>query len=122
MSRRGFLAGLGGVALGGSVLTGLSWPALAGRQAELPTPPGRKALIVKPILTYSTPTRRPQTSWRSWGGIQTQQDAEQEVGRIRAELEELRASADFPLEVLPVSAVRKKGEAEQVNDLKSADA
>ena len=121
VSRRGFLAGLGGVALGGSVLTGLSWPALASGQTRLPTPAKRRPLTVKPILTYSTPTRRPQTSWRSWGGIQTQQDAEQEVGRIKGELEELRASADFPLEVLPVSAVRNKGEAEQVNDLKSAD-
>jgi len=110
------------VALGGSVLTGLSWPALAARQTQLPTPARRRPLTVKPILTYSTPTRRPQTSWRSWGGIQTQQDAEQEVSRIRGELEELRASADFPLNVLPVSAVRSKGELEKVSDLKSADA
>jgi len=31
------------------------------------------------VLVYSTPERRPQTSWRSWGGIQTRAQADEEA-------------------------------------------
>jgi hypothetical protein len=87
-------------------MTGLSWAALSAGDPNLPQPPGRKPLIVKPILVYEVPTRAPQTSWRSWGGIQTEDDARREVERIQGELARLKSSADFPVEFLPISAVR----------------
>jgi hypothetical protein len=59
-------------------------------------------------LVYDTPTRREATSWRNWGGIQTQADAEAEVARIKGELEKLATRADFPVKFLPVTATRGK--------------
>jgi len=117
LSRRGFLELAGGAAL----LTGLSWSVLRAAEAEVAPAPQRQPLVVKPILTYDTPTRGKQTSWRSWGGIQTAQDAKEEVARIQAELEKLRAAADFPVTFLPVSAVRGGGEIAGIQDAAQAD-
>ena len=78
VTRRGFL---GGMAAGGAALAWVSWSEVAAADEPLPPPPrppaaGRQA---DPDLRY--PQRAPQTSWRSWGGIQTQQDAEAEVAQ-----------------------------------------
>jgi len=120
VSRRGFLE-----AAGGAALLGLSYSLVKAAEAEAaagaPAPP-RAPLVVKPILTYETPTRRKQTSWRSWGGIETQAQATEEVARIQGELDKLRASADFPLAILPVAAVRGGGEVAKLDDLAQADA
>jgi len=120
-SRRRFLGGVGAGALGGMALTGLSWSALSAAEAGLDAAPPRKPLTVKPILVYSTPSRRPQTSWRNWGGIQTQQDAEQELARIRGELDAMKKKADFPVEFLPVAPVRGAGDLNAAGDVKDAD-
>lgn len=106
-SRRGFLGGLGGAAI-----AGLSWSMLSAAQADdgsdaLPAPP-RRALRVKPVFIYGVYERRPQTSWRPWGGIQTQADADQEINRIGGELKKLKGEADFPLEFLPLAPVQNK--------------
>ena len=85
-NRRGFL---GGAALGSAALAGLSWSTVSAAEAEADVPPARRPLVVKPVLVYETPTRREATSWRSWGGIQTQADAEAEVARIKGELDKL---------------------------------
>jgi hypothetical protein len=79
-------------------------------------------LVVKPIFTYPVPHRRPQSSWRNWGGIQSPQDIEAEAARIRAELGKLKTAADFPLDVLPLAQIRTAGELAKVNDLARADA
>jgi len=121
MTRRVFLGGLSGAAAGSLALSGLSWSALAAGEPGLDAPPPRRALVVKPILVYATPQRRNQTSWRPWGGIQTQQDADAEVARITGELAKLRATADFPVNFLPVAAIRGKGELGGIADLASAD-
>jgi len=124
IGRRDFLKA-SGVALGALAMTGLAYEALA---AETPASqpaaaPARKPLVVKPILTYETPRRRPQTSWRSWGGIETKQDADGEVQRITGELKKLSAEADFPITVLDVSAVRSAAEADKaLADAPQADA
>jgi hypothetical protein len=119
VSRRGFL-GLG-AALGGVALSGLTWSKLAAAEAELPSPPPRKPLVVKPLLVYQTYTRKPQRSWRSWGGIQTQEDAEEELVRIQGELKKLQQQADFPVKFLPVSPIRGS-DLSGVQDAQSADA
>jgi hypothetical protein len=119
ITRRDFL---GTAALGGIALTGLSWPALAGNQPKLPSAPLRRRLVVKPIFVYSTYQPAPQRSWRSWGGIQTQEQADQEMTRIKAELDKLKAAADFPVDFLPIAAIREASEvAGIIPDTASAD-
>jgi len=120
INRRDFLQGAGTIAFAGAAITGLSWKAVSAAEQNEAIPE-RRALKVKPILVYSTPRRRPQTSWRSWGGIQNQQDAEQEVARINQELNKLKGEADFPVDFLPVSKVRNVDELAGVNDLDKAD-
>lgn len=122
VSRRFFLGGLGGAALGGLALSGLSWSALRAGEADLPAAPPRKPLVVKPVLTYSIYKRSPQTSWRSWGGIENQQQADEEVGRIKSDLAKLQAAADFPVKFLPVEAVHSASQIAKMPDLDQAQA
>ncbi len=76
LSRRGFLQGVSGAGALGVALSGLTWSAVAtAAEAGDRAGPQRRALVVQPILTYEIPTRRPQTSWRSWGGVQTKEAA-----------------------------------------------
>jgi len=121
MTRRGFLQGVGGTTLLGAALTGLTWSALSAAQTESPPPPKRRALAVKPVLVYEIPQRRHQTSWRSWGGIQTQEQAEKEAARIQRELAELSKKADFPVEFQPVAMIRGAGDMAAMGDLSKAD-
>ncbi|MBM4091451.1 MAG: hypothetical protein FJ276_18800, partial [Planctomycetes bacterium] len=122
ITRRGFLGGLGGTALGGLALAGMSWPALSAADEPAGPCPDRKTLVVKPIFTYGTYVHRDRTSWRPWGGVETPEHAEEEKARIGGEIEKLVSTADFPVKILPLSSVRSKAELEQVTDLKEADA
>ncbi len=63
------------------------------------------------MLTYDVPQRRQATSWRSWGGIQTEVDAAKEKAHIVEELKKLKAQAEFPVEFLPVVTARNGDEA-----------
>jgi hypothetical protein len=121
LSRRGFL-GAGGAALGGLALGGLTWSALRAAESDVIQAPPRAPLTVKPIFTYTTYNRAPQTSWRSWGGVQTQEAVDREIPKIQEELKKLEAGADFPLKFLPLSAVRNAGEVAALQDAKTADA
>jgi hypothetical protein len=102
-------------------MTGLSWSAISAAEPEMGAAPQRRPLVVKPIFIYSTPKRRPQTSWRQWGGIQTQEHVEEEVRRIHAELDRLQQAADFPVRFLPIAKIRKGSELVGVKDVASAD-
>jgi hypothetical protein len=75
-----------------------------------------KTLTVQPVLACAVSTRHEQTSWRPWGGLHSDTDIAEEMIRIRKELEELRAKAEFPLEIRPVVQVAKKEEAGPVVD------
>ena len=121
ITRRGFLQGMGGAAALGVALTGLTWSSVSAAEQDGSAGPKRRPLVVKPILVYSTPRPRPQTSWRSWGGIQTEQDAAVERNNIRLELNKLGEEADFPVEFLPVSGIRGRGEVSGLGDLEKAD-
>jgi len=123
VSRREFLAATG-IAFTATAMAGYTWSALKAGEPDALAPPAapRKPLLVKPVFTYATYKRRKKRSWRPWGGIQTQEQADAEVRRIRGELEKLKADADFPVEVLPVSAVRNPNELKAVGDLDQADA
>jgi len=122
LSRRKFIKVAGGSTLSVVALSGLSWSALAGTGFEEYTGIRRQPLLVKPILVYSTPEHKHQSSWRSWGGIQTEQDADEEISRIKAELDKLQSEADFPLDFLPVSGIRGSADIDGINDIGSADA
>jgi hypothetical protein len=78
-------------------------------------------LVVKPVLVHRISTRAPKTSWRIWGGLQTQEDADREAVRIREEIAKLQGVADFPVRFLPVSLVRDAKQLDAVADLPSAD-
>jgi len=118
MNRREFV-GLTTASIAGGVL-GLGTSAVANRKIEEwnPNKPllvtGKK-LRVQAVLMYRTPVRREQTSWKSWGGVQTEQAASEETKRISKELNSLSAGADFPLEILPVVKVKSTEEASQVH-------
>jgi hypothetical protein len=121
IGRRDFLKA-SGLALGGVALTGLAWNTLKAGEAAFFRAPSRQPLIVKPVFMYEIPRRREQTSWRNWGGIQTQTDADQETVNIRKELDKLQAEADFPVTFLPVLAVRDPSQISTAEDIASADA
>jgi len=72
-----------------------------------------RPLRVRPLLMYAVPQRREMTSWRSWGGVLTEESAVEEAERITHELRALAGNADFPLDVLPVAKVKTPEEASQ---------
>jgi hypothetical protein len=121
MSRRKFVQVTGTSALGAMAMSGLSWSALTSVETSEKFEMRRSPLVVKPIFTYEIPTRRDQTSWRPWGGIQSEKSADQELLRIADEILALKSKAEFPVEFLPVSKVRKTSELSSITDLQSAD-
>lgn len=70
---------------------------------ERPLTTRGRPLRVQPILMYQLPKRREAASWKSWGGIQTEQSAAEEAARIGEELKAVSARAEFPIEMLPVA-------------------
>jgi nucleotide-binding universal stress UspA family protein len=82
---------------------------------------GGHDLVVKPVLTYELPSRRESTSWRNWGELHTKEAVAQEMARIGADLAELARQADYPVRVLPPSAIAGPPEVDQIADLAQAD-
>lgn len=101
VNRREFMAGMG-VGAGMIALSSIAASA-AENKGPVQIDPIRKTLKVQPVLTYDVAQRREGTSWRGWGGIHTEQDATEEVGRITRELDALKKKAEFPVEILPVA-------------------
>jgi hypothetical protein len=121
ISRRKFVQVAGTGAFGTVAMPGLSWSFSDTSQSRIIENIQRKPLIIKSIFTYATPSRREHTSWRSWGGIQTEDDATKELVRISHEQSAIGKKADFPFDFLPVSKVKKVQDLETVTDLASAD-
>jgi hypothetical protein len=69
---------------------------------------------VKPILLYGEYRRMEKISWRPWGGIQSEADADREAERIKKELDKLEKRASFPLHVQSLS---KCGSVEDTRNL-----
>jgi len=92
-----------------------SWPAdlwqpeRAFRNAGLP-------LRVQPVLMYQIPKRREAASWKSWGGVQSEEAAVQEAARIAEELNALSLRGGVPLEILPVTRVSSAEAASQLRE------
>ncbi len=121
MSRRKFVQVTGTGALGTVALSGLSWALLSEEPYSQEYKPLRQPLVVKPILSYDLPTPRDKTSWRSWGGVQTEKAAGEEIVRITEELKVLSTKTDFPVTILPVSGVQTSKEISSIGDIASAD-
>ena len=121
ISRRHFMKVSGAGILGTIALPAISWAEISGANAADGYIDRRKPLIVKPVFSFEIPKRKPQTSWRNWGGIQTEKDAEEEETRIRGELEALKNAADFPVEFLPVSSIRASGDLNNLGDTSQVD-
>jgi hypothetical protein len=121
ITRRQFVRVAGTGALGTVALSGLSWSDLIAGESINESPNGRRPLIVKPVLTYEVPERMNQTSWRAWGGIQTEKDAAEEIARINEELKVLKSETDFPVDFLPVSGVTSTKELNAIGDTGSVD-
>lgn len=73
-------------------------------------------LRVKPILTYELHQRCEGTSWRPWGGLQSEGGVEEEARRIEGELGRAVATASFDLEVSPVSCIAAVDELVRIED------
>lgn len=97
VSRREFVGLVGaGAAVQPNPEPGAMW------DPERPFERRQKPLRVRPVLLYATPQPKEQTSWKSWGGVLTETAADEEVGRIAREWQALKATAEFPLDPLPV--------------------
>jgi hypothetical protein len=118
MNRREFAGVTAGLATSAIAVGGSA----AGNDAAEAWDPDRppvctaKKLRVQPIFMYTTYQPRPQTSWKSWSGINTREAAAEEAGRIGKELVALGAGAGFPLEILPLATVTTPEQARQVHD------
>jgi L-fucose isomerase-like protein len=77
-----------------------------------------RELVVKPVLTYSTYERHEATSWRAWGGIATEREANDEAHRIENELKNVRERAEFPIKFLPISMVKSYND---ISSMEKAD-
>ena len=108
--------------LGGLTLSGLQTGILAADgDRPITAPKSRTPLIVKPVLAHDLPQRKDASSWRQWGGIETKEQAEEEVGRIRTELVALQAQADYPIEFLEVSTVTDIHQMKEHPDIAKCD-
>jgi hypothetical protein len=87
-----------------------------GAPAEGAAKPGeRPKLRVQPVLVYQLFTKRPQTSWRPWGGLFTAKEVAEEKERIGRELAKVAATAGYPVEFLPLREVTKAAEGKDVS-------
>lgn len=79
-------------------------------------------VVIQPLLRHQLETRKPQRSWRNWGGVHDPESVSQEINRIGGELEQLRASAKFPIEILPVATAKTDEEAAKIRESSRAGA
>lgn len=114
LSRRNLLVGAGSVAVGSWAVAARSAHAQQAAAGGEPKFVPAKELIVQPVLTYITPQRQEQTSWRPWGGIQTQAQADEEASRIEKELRQMAESAGLAIRFLPVAKVADRDQASNV--------
>lgn len=73
-----------------------------------------KPLRVQPVLLYAVPKPQKENSWRSWGGVLTEEAASEEIERITRELEILAGKAEFPMQIYPPVKAKTEEEARQV--------
>ena len=104
MTRRELLATAGMAAVGGAVLSasGRAAGAAEGRRRQEPI---RIPLRVRPVFNCHVYPPKRATSWRVTGAIQDEAEMRKEEGRIRRDIGQMAAAAEFPIEVLPLVTV-----------------
>ncbi|MBN1505426.1 MAG: hypothetical protein JW955_01200, partial [Sedimentisphaerales bacterium] len=118
ISRRDFMT-LSTVGVAGTLGLGASSFAGTGPDAWDPDRPlvhTGKPLTVQPILMYHVAERRPAASWKSWGGVQSDEAAGKEAAAISQELSALASRADFPMRILPVISVKTAEQTAQAHE------
>jgi hypothetical protein len=85
--------------------------ALQPPREEAPVTRERRPLRVQPVLVYQIYKRRPQTSWRPWGGLFTEAEVNDEKARIQNELAGVDCAGACPIEFLPLRTVSSAEEA-----------
>ena len=119
LNRREFVALAATGIAGGALRRGTPSPANSGIGEWDPDKPliiTGKALRVQPVLMYRVAERKQASSWKSWGGVQSDDAAAEEAERISNELAPLSAGAGFAFEALPVIKVKSTEEAARVHD------
>jgi hypothetical protein len=126
INRREFLGVTAGMAAGAAlVMPALAKAGSESKWQEAFWDPDRpflrmgRPLRVQPILMYRLSKPREMTSWKSWGGVQTEPAVTNEVHRIAGELNGLAGRAEFPMEILPVARVTSTEEAAQARAVES---
>jgi len=106
LNRREFIAATGMASTAGLTLPALVASTFADSTKMDRQQPVFRRLKVQPVFNCEIYQRKPATSWRWTGAIQNEQELHDEERRIRRDLEQMAASANFPLEVLPLVTVR----------------
>ena len=105
-TRREFLTAAGITTAAGLTLSGPLVAASGGAAPRNRQPPIAVPLKVQPVFNCEIYQRKPATSWRVTGAIQNEEELREEEKHVRRDLEALCASADFPLQVLPLVTVQ----------------
>ena len=103
LSRRTFLAA---ATVAGAALPALHAAGSAGPGPKTRQQPIRLPLRVQPVFNCEIYERKPATSWRVTGAIQNEHELQEEEARIRRDLADMSAAANFPLEFRPLVTVR----------------
>lgn len=114
ISRRGFLGSLAGTTVAGGLALARTpqTHAVSSRPVSSGTAlPLGVSLRIKPVLTFQIESRQEKNSWRSYGGLHSREEVNEEAGIIARELKGLASQAEFPIEVLPVALVDSDEEA-----------
>ena len=74
-----------------------------------------KTLKVQPVLMYRNQPFRKLTSYKSWGHVNSKETAVEEEKRIEQELKQMKASAEFAMEFLPLITVASLDEAPKIH-------
>ena len=106
LNRREFMAATGIATAAGLTLPTLVNAALGNSKKTRRYQPVSRPLKVQPVFNCEIYQRKPVTSWRWTGAIQSEQELREEEHRIRRDLEQMASSADFALEIYPLVTVR----------------
>jgi len=115
INRRDFIA-LSAVGAAGVLGLGTRSPAQVGRDDWDPDKSlvrTGKPLTIQPILMYRVAEQRPMTSWKSWGGVQSDEAAAKEAATIARELSALDATMARVLPVASVTTVEQAARAHE---------
>ncbi|NIS83281.1 MAG: twin-arginine translocation signal domain-containing protein, partial [Anaerolineales bacterium] len=114
LNRRQFMAATGIATAAGLTLPALVNSTLGDLKKTRRQQPVFRSLRIQPVFNCEIYQRKPTTSWRWTGAIQSEQQLREEEHRIRRDLEQMASSADFALEIRPLVTVRNVEQAAAV--------